>query len=146
MAIHSIQTWRLTLDNTPAWTASTFLLDSLLGYAGAVGDDGFADREQTFNFLTAWRLAKPPGQLRRVIGPSSIMDGRLSVQNLRNVFTKLSPAAAADLLVENYLSDPICGFSDSVAIIAAALTAWAEAQLSHDKLGGKGDHAPKILA
>jgi hypothetical protein len=143
MAIHSITTWRLTLDNTATWTASTFLLDSLTGYAGAVGDDGFADREQTFNFLTAWRLAKPPGQLRRVIGPAPIMDGKVSVQNLRNVFAKLTAAAAADLLVENYLSDPVCGFSDNVAIIASALVAWHEAQLSQqNKLGGRSGALP----
>jgi hypothetical protein len=145
MSIHSIQTWRITLDNVAAWTASTFLLDSLTGYAGPVGDGGFVDREQTHNFLVAWRLATPPGQLRRVTAPVPIMDGNVTVQSLRNVFAKLSPAAAADLLVENYLSDPICGFSDSVAIIATALVAWHEAQQlsQHNKLiGGRGDKLP----
>ena len=133
MATHSIQTWRITLDRVSAWNASSFLLDSLVGYANSVGN-GFDDREQTYNFLLAWRLATPPGRLRRVNGHAPIMD-RLSVDNLRNVFSKLSAAAAADLIVEKYLSDPICGFTDSVAIIATALTAWGEVQLAHHDIG-----------
>ncbi len=58
MAIHNIATWRITLDDTSAWTASSFLLDSLSGYAGAIGDGGFEDREQAHNCLIAWR-ARP---------------------------------------------------------------------------------------
>jgi hypothetical protein len=134
MATHSIQTWRITLDRVSAWNASSFLLDSLVGYANSVGN-GFDDREQTYNFLLAWRLATPPGRLRKVNGHVPITEGRLSIQNLRNAFSKLSAAAAADLIVEKYLSDPICGFADSVAIIATALTAWGEVQLAHHDIG-----------
>ena len=41
MAIHSIQMWRTTLDNVAAWTASSFLLHSLVGYQAAIDDGGF---------------------------------------------------------------------------------------------------------
>jgi hypothetical protein len=56
MAIHTISSWKSALDDTPAWTASTFLLGSLQGYQGPIGNGRFADREQTYNFLMAWRL------------------------------------------------------------------------------------------
>ena len=96
MATHSIQTWRITLDRVSAWNASSFLLDSLVGYANSVGN-GFDDREQTYNFLLAWRLATPPGRLRKVNGHVPITEGRLSIQHLRNAFSKLNVASRYQL-------------------------------------------------
>jgi len=137
MATHSVQVWRVTLDNVAAWTAAEFLLSSLADYQSTANDGGFADREQTYNFLMAWRLATPSARLRKVNGPVPITEGRLSSQQWRSLFSKLSAIAAAEVIMENYLNDPACGFGDGVAILASALTAWGEVQLAQHKLGGR---------
>jgi hypothetical protein len=62
----------------------------------------------------------------------------------RNLFSKLSATAAAEVIVENFLTDPACGFTDSVAVIARALTAWGEAQLSNHRVGGRSDKLPTV--
>src|SRR5262245_36037159 len=104
MATHSVQVWRVTLD--AAWTAAEFLLSSLADYQSTANDGGFADREQTYNFLMAWRLATPLARLRKVNGPIPITEGRLNAQQWRNLFAKLSAIAAAEVIMENYLNDP----------------------------------------
>jgi hypothetical protein len=107
---------------------------------GALDNGGFADREQIFNFLVAWRLSTPATKLRKNNGPVPIT--RLSPQQWRNAFAELNAVAAAELLVETYLNDPLCGFGDAIAILASALAAWGEVQVSQHKLGGRGDKAP----
>jgi hypothetical protein len=141
MAIHNIQTWRITLDDVSPWTASAFLLDSLVGYAAAVDDTAFVDREQVHNALIAWRLASPARKLRQITGPAPILEARLNAAEWRNRFAKLTATAAAELVVENFISDPSCGFGDAVTVIAPALEAWGEAQLPNHKhkLGGRSD-------
>ena len=136
---HSIAVWKTALTDVSAWTARTFLLSSLAGYQGPL-DTGFADREQTYNFLIAWRLSTPATKLRKISGPVPV--ARLSPQQWRNAFAELNASAAAELLVENYLTDPLCGFGDAVAILASALAAWGEVQVSQHKVGGRGDKAP----
>jgi hypothetical protein len=147
MAIHSIAVWKTTLDDVSAWQASTFLLSSLAGYQGPLDNGGFDDREQVYNFLMAWRLATPSAKLRKV-GPAAIGEGRPTAAQFRATFSKLSAAASAELLVENYLNDPACGYIDAVAIITAALVAYGEVQVAHSqpKLGGRGDKAPSLTA
>lgn len=122
MAIHSIAVWKTALTDVSAWTASTFLLSSLAGYQGPLDNGGFADREQTYNFLMAWRLVTPAAKLRKVNGPVPVTEGRPTPAQWRSTFAKLSATAAAELLVENYLNDPACGFDDAIAILAGALT------------------------
>jgi hypothetical protein len=130
MATHSVQVWHAALDNVAAWTAAEFLLSSLADYQSMASDGGFADREQTYNFLMAWRLATPAARLRSIKGPVPVTEGRPTPQQWRNTFAKLSAVAAAELIVENYLNDPTCGFGDAIAVLADALTAWGEVQLS----------------
>jgi hypothetical protein len=137
--IHSIAVWKTALTDVSAWTASTFLLSSLAGYQGALDNGGSEDREQTYNFLIAWRLSTPATKVRKISGPIPIT--RLSPQQWRNAFAELNAAAAAELLVETYLTDPLCGFGDAVAILASALAAWGDVQVSQHKLGGRGDKA-----
>jgi hypothetical protein len=142
MGTHSVQVWRVALDNVAAWTAAEFLLSSLVDYQVMANDGGFADREQTYNFLMAWRLASPAVRLRKVNGPVPITEGRLSPQQWSNLFSKLSAVAAAEVIMENYLNDPACGYTDGVAMLSSALTAWGDVQVSQHKLRGRSPSSP----
>jgi hypothetical protein len=75
-----------------------------------------------------------------------ILNGDQTVEDWKRILSKMTAFAAAEIVISNYLYDPLCDYGTSVRVLRKVLTAWSELELEAHGIGGKGDHAPKILA
>jgi hypothetical protein len=62
-----------------------------------------------------------------------VLNGDQTVEDWKRILSKLTVSAAAEMVVADYIYDPICDYGTSVKVLKRVLTAWAEIELNkHD--------------
>jgi hypothetical protein len=74
-------------------------------------------------------------------GPVPVLNADQTVEDWKRILRKLTVSAAAEIVVADFLFDPVCDYGTSVKVLKRVLTAWAEIELSNHGLGANSGHS-----